>query len=88
MAISRRVRGATVGLDAQGQREGPLAADAPDAALASTIAAAAHAASGRGAWQTAAELGEHSLRLTPRHDPERPKRAGWWSKAKAALGGS
>jgi ribonuclease E len=25
--------------------------------------------------------------LTP-PDPERPKRAGWWSKAKAAIGGS
>jgi ribonuclease E len=25
--------------------------------------------------------------LTP-PDPDRPKRAGWWSKAKAALGGS
>jgi len=63
-----------------------LAADAPDAALASTIAAAAHAASGRGAWQTAAELGEHSLRLTPRHDPERPKRAFYVANYLAVVG--
>ncbi len=52
-----------------------LAADTPDGALAATIAAAAHAASARGAWQAATELGEHSLRLTPPGDPERPKRA-------------
>jgi DNA-binding CsgD family transcriptional regulator len=52
-----------------------LATDRPDGQLAGTIAAAAHAASGRGAWQTAAELGEHALRLTPADAPERPKRA-------------
>ena len=52
-----------------------LAADTPDGALAATIATAAHAASARGAWQAATELGEHSLRLTPPGDPERPKRA-------------
>jgi DNA-binding CsgD family transcriptional regulator/tetratricopeptide (TPR) repeat protein len=52
-----------------------LAADAPDRTLARTIAAAADAANARGAWQAAAELGEHALRLTPADDPERPKRA-------------
>jgi hypothetical protein len=36
-----------------------LAADAPDTTLARTIAAAADAANARGAWQAAAELGEH-----------------------------
>jgi DNA-binding CsgD family transcriptional regulator len=51
-----------------------LAAESPDSALAGTIASAARAAHGRGAWQAAAELGEHALRLTPADDPERPKR--------------
>jgi DNA-binding CsgD family transcriptional regulator len=52
-----------------------LAAEAPDSALAATIASAARGASARGAWQAAAELGEHALRLTPADDPDRPKRA-------------
>jgi DNA-binding CsgD family transcriptional regulator len=51
-----------------------LAADAPDATLAGTIASASRAAHGRGAWQAAAELGEHALRVTPADDPERPRR--------------
>ncbi|MBK3410005.1 hypothetical protein HPY24_16970, partial [Methylobacterium sp. IIF1SW-B5] len=25
--------------------------------------------------------------LTPPSDPDRPKRAGWWSRTKAAIGG-
>lgn len=52
-----------------------LAADSPDSALAGTIASAARAAHARGAWQAAAELGEHALRLTPADDPQRQKRA-------------
>jgi DNA-binding CsgD family transcriptional regulator len=52
-----------------------LAADSPDPTLAGAIAAAADAAHARGAWLTAAELGEHALRLTPADDPGRPRRA-------------
>ncbi len=42
-----------------------LAHDAPDDALASTVADAAAAASTRGARQDAVELAEHAVRLTP-----------------------
>ena len=52
-----------------------LARDRPDEDLAAEVAAAALAATARGAWQGAAELGEHALRLTPADSPERPKRA-------------
>jgi DNA-binding NarL/FixJ family response regulator len=58
-----------------------LAAETPDAELAATVAAAASAASTRGARREAVELGEHALRLTPRDAPE-------WSERLVALGAS
>jgi DNA-binding CsgD family transcriptional regulator len=63
-----------------------LAAEAPDAELAATIAAAGRSASARGAWQAAVELGEHALRLTPADDPERAKRAFYMVGTLATVG--
>jgi DNA-binding CsgD family transcriptional regulator len=51
-----------------------LATEAPDAELATTLEAAAGAASMRGAWQQALELAQHALRLTPPGSAERPDR--------------
>ncbi len=51
-----------------------LATERPDAHLAATVAAAAAAASARGARREAVALGEHALRLTPPHAPERSER--------------
>jgi DNA-binding CsgD family transcriptional regulator len=51
-----------------------LAAERADDDLAATLAAAAAAASARGARQEAVQLGEHALRLTPREAPERGDR--------------
>ena len=50
-----------------------LAADRPDAALASLLAAAAAAANARGAVEDAVELAEHAVRLSPSGEgrPER-----------------
>lgn len=48
-----------------------LAADRPDAALASTVAAAAARAAGRGAVEDAVELAERALRLSPPESEER-----------------
>lgn len=63
-----------------------LGSDAPDGEIATAVAEAAHAASARGDWQAAAELGEHALRLTPAEDPERPKRAFYTGMALAVAG--
>jgi hypothetical protein len=51
-----------------------LATSRPDAALAATVAAAAEAASARGARQEAVRLAEHALRLTDDDAPERDDR--------------
>lgn len=51
-----------------------LATVRPDAELAARIAASAAEAARRGAAQAAVELSAHSLRLTPRNDPERVAR--------------
>ena len=48
-----------------------LAAARPDAALATTLAAAARDAAGHGAPQAAVELADHALRLTPPAVPSR-----------------
>ena len=64
-----------------------LAAARPDAELAATVAAAAESAAGRGAPQSAAELAEHALRLTPHDDGRRHERllelAGYLERAGA-----
>ncbi len=51
-----------------------LAADRPDEALAGTAAAAALDAASRGATQSAVELAEHAVRLTPPADERRRER--------------
>lgn len=51
-----------------------LATELPDGELAAQVAAAAAGASARGAWQRAAELAEHALRLTPPSLPDRSDR--------------
>ncbi len=58
----------------------------PDERLAASIAEASRAASAHGAWQAAAELGEHALRLTPADAAERPKRAFYVGIALAVAG--
>jgi DNA-binding CsgD family transcriptional regulator len=51
-----------------------LAANVPDAILATTVGAAAAGAAARGARADAVHLAEHALRLTPKGDPERSER--------------
>jgi DNA-binding CsgD family transcriptional regulator len=51
-----------------------LAAAAPDSALAATVAAAARDAAAHGVIQSAVELADHALRLTPHADPTRGER--------------
>ena len=65
---------AAVGDGELGARHRALAAARPDATLAADVSAAAARASERGAPQTAVELADHALRLTPRNDPERGER--------------
>jgi DNA-binding CsgD family transcriptional regulator len=55
-------------------RHRALAAARPDARLAADVSAAAARANERGAPQTAVELADHALRLTPRNDPDRGER--------------
>ena len=65
---------AAVGDGELGARHRALAAARPDARLAADVSAAAARANERGAPQTAVELADHALRLTPRNDPDRGER--------------
>ena len=71
--LHRRL-GAAVGDEELGARHRALAAARPDGGLAADVSAAAARANERGAPQTAVELAEHALRLTPRNDPDRAER--------------
>ncbi|HWM10069.1 MAG TPA: AAA family ATPase [Solirubrobacteraceae bacterium] len=70
--LHRELAGAVTDQE-QRARHLALAADAPDAELAATVAAAAEQAATRGA-RGAAELAAHALRLTPAGSPDRPER--------------
>ena len=65
---------AAVGDGELGARHRALAAARPDATLAADVSAAAARANERGSPQTAVELADHALRLTPRNDPDRGER--------------
>ncbi len=69
-----RALAAVVGEGELRTRHLALAAARPDEALAATVSAAAVDAAARGATQTAVELAEHALRLTPPLDPRRDER--------------
>ncbi|HET9507251.1 MAG TPA: AAA family ATPase, partial [Gaiellaceae bacterium] len=77
-AERRALHRALAGVVGEGElqtRHLALAAARPDAELAATVAAAAEAASHRGAPEAAVELAEHALRLTPHDHPDRLDRA-------------
>jgi DNA-binding CsgD family transcriptional regulator len=69
-----RALAAVVGEGELRTRHLALAAARPDETLAATVSAAAVDAAARGATQTAVELAEHALRLTPPRDPRRHER--------------
>ncbi len=65
---------AAVGDGELGTRHLALAAARPDSDLASRVSVAARSAAGRGAPETAVELADRALHLTPRNDPDRAER--------------